>query len=298
MRLATIRTPGGPRVHVRGASGYVDVARELEDESLADMIALLAAGDGVWERVRGLASKSGRELAETDFAPPVPRPGKILCLGRNYSEHAIETGYEPRSWPEIFARYATSITGPFDDMVKPALSNSFDYEGELGVVMRRGGRYIPREQALDAVAGCFVLNEGSVRDWQYASQQFTAGKNFDRTCPMGPEIVTTDEVDPSDLAIETRLNGELLQSGRTSHMIVNVPRIVEFVSSFLTLEPGDVIATGTPAGVGHVRKPPIFMAAGDLVEVTVEGVGTIRNRVVEEIGAPVASWSWAPEGVA
>lgn len=285
-------------MHVRAAVGHIDVARALGDESLADMITLLSAGEDVLERVKDLAAGDGESFAEAAFAPPVPQPRKILCLGRNYVEHANETGHPPSVWPEVFVRFGTSITGPYDDILKPALSDRLDYEGELGVVIGRGGRYIPRERAMDAVAGFLVLNEGSVRDWQYAAHQYTAGKNFDRTCPMGPELVTTDEVDPGDLAIETRLNGELMQSGRTSRMIVDVPRTVEFISSFLTLEPGDVIATGTPAGVGHARKPPVFMQPGDQVEVTIEGVGTIRNRLVAESEAPVATWGWVPAVVA
>ena len=223
----------------------------------------------------------------------MPAPERILCLGVNYSDHAIESRGEVPSWPDVFVRGRGTVLGPYADLVKPALTERFDYEGELGLVIGAGGRYIPASKALDAVAGFVVLNDASARDWQRAGTQWTPGKNFDATMPIGPEVVTTDEVDVSDAALTTTLNGEVMQSARTSQLIVDVPSAVEYFSSFTTLVPGDVIATGTPGGVGFARTPPVWLIPGDVVEVTVEGVGTIRNRVVSEAGGP-PDWRWQP----
>src|SRR6202023_1972801 len=190
------------------------------------------------------------------------------------------------AWPEAFARGRDSVLGPYADLVKPALTESFDYEGELGIVIGTGGRYIAASKAIDAIAGFTVLNDASVRGWQRAGSQCTPGKNFDGTRPIGPEVVTPDEVDVADVALTTVLNGQVMQSARTSQMLVDVPSTVEFFSSFTTLRPGDVIATGTPGGVGFARTPPVWLQPGDLIEVSIEGIGTISNRVVAEEGGP------------
>src|SRR6266480_919884 len=201
----------------------------------------------------------------------------------------------PPTSPHAFVRGADSVLAPYADLVKPALTERFDYEAELGVVIGAGGRYISADKALDAIAGFVVVNDASARDWQRAGTQWTAGKNFEGSMPIGPEVVTPDEVDVSDLAISSTLNGTVMQSARTSQMLVDVPASVEFFSSFTRLMPGDVIATGTPGGVGFARTPPVWMEPGDIIEVTVEGVGTIRNRVVAEEGAP-SDWRWHPGG--
>ena len=199
----------------------------------------------------------------------------------------------PTTWPETFVRGTDSVTAPYGDLVKPELSSRFDYEGELGVVIGRGGRYIAADDALDAVAGFVVLNDATAREWQRASSQWTPGKNFDGTMPIGPELVTTDEIDASDVELTTRLNGEVMQSARTSQMIFDIPRTIEYLSSFTTLRPGDVIATGTPGGVGFARQPPVWLVPGDMIEVTIEGVGRIANRVVAET-VDFADWPWNP----
>jgi 2-keto-4-pentenoate hydratase/2-oxohepta-3-ene-1,7-dioic acid hydratase in catechol pathway len=186
------------------------------------------------------------------------------------------------NWPECFVRGAPSVVGPYADLVRPALTERFDYEGELGIVIGSGGRYIPAERALEAVAGFVVCNDASARYWQRAGTQWTPGKNFDGTMPLGPELVTVDEVDVADVQLTTSVNGEVRQSARTSQMLVDVPRAIEFFSTFTTLQAGDVIATGTPGGVGLGHQPPLWLVAGDIVEVTVEGIGTIRNKVVDE----------------
>jgi acylpyruvate hydrolase len=223
----------------------------------------------------------------------VPEPGQILCLGLNYSEHVLEGGREMPSFPDAFMRSRETLLAPYADLVRPALTERFDYEGELGIVIGAGGRYIPADQAMDAIAGFSVLNDASARDWQRAASQWTAGKNFDGSMPLGPEIVTADEVDILDTTLTTVLNGQVMQSARTSQMIVDIPSAVEFFSSFTTLRPGDVIATGTPGGVGFARKPPVWLEPGSVIEVTIDGVGTIRNRVVAE-EADVSKWRWQP----
>jgi acylpyruvate hydrolase len=294
VRLATLLTARGPRLHVRARTGYVDVADAAGDPRLASLSFLLRAGPPVMETVRALQDGTGAEFEAGDFGPAVPRPGRILCLGLNYREHALEGGREVPSWPDAFVRGGDSVLGPYADLVKPALTDRFDYEGELGIVIGSGGgRYIPAAKAADAIAGYVVLNDASARDWQRAGTQWTAGKNFDGSMPIGPELVTADEVDISDLALSTVLNGQVMQSARTSQMIVDVPSAIEFFSSFTRLRPGDVIATGTPGGVGFARQPPVWLQPGDVIEVTVEGVGTISNRVVAEQGDR-SDWRWRP----
>jgi acylpyruvate hydrolase len=293
VRLATITTSAGPRLHVRAVNGYVDIGAETGEPAYATLQSFLEAGPAAADAARGLRSREGTEVGQQDFAPAVPAPERILCLGLNYSEHALEGGRDVPTWPDAFIRSRETVLGPYADLPRPALSESFDYEGELGIVIGAGGRYIPAGKALDAVAGFTVINDASVRDWQRAASQWTAGKNFDSTMPIGPEIVTPDEVDVSDIALTTVLNGQVMQSARTSQMLVDVPSTIEFFSSFTTLRPGDVIATGTPGGVGFARTPPVWMKPGDIIEITIEGVGTIRNKVVAEEGDR-GSWRWRP----
>ena len=293
MRLATIKTKAGLRLHVRGSDGYVDIAAAAGDERLATIGGLLEGGADALESARRAAAQTGRVVAESDFGPAVPSPNRILCLGVNYLEHALEGGRPPTTWPEVFVRGADSVAAPYRELVRPELSSHFDYEGELGLVIGRGGRYIAAADAFDAIAGYVVLNDGTAREWQRAATQWTAGKNFDGSMPIGPEVVTTDEVDPTDVQLTTTLNGEVMQSARTSAMIFDIPRTIEFLSSWTTLRPGDVIATGTPSGVGFARKPPVWLEPGDLIEVEVEGVGRIANRVVAESDAP-GEWPWHP----
>jgi acylpyruvate hydrolase len=293
VRLATIATPGGLRLHVRGRSGYVDLGEATGDSRLTSLGSLLAAGPAAMDAARAAGDRDGREYRPADLGPAVPAPGRILCVGLNYREHALEGGRDVPSWPDVFVRGRETVLAPYADLVRPALTDRFDYEAELGLVIGRGGRYIPAADAIEALAGYVVLNDASARDWQRAGTQWTPGKNFDGSMPIGPEVVTTDEVDVCDLAITAVLNGEVMQSARTSQMIVDVPRCVEFFSSFTTLHPGDVIATGTPGGVGFARKPPVWLTPGDVIEASVEGVGTIRNRVTAEAGGR-SGWPWRP----
>jgi acylpyruvate hydrolase len=293
VRLATLSTPNGPRLHVRAQGGYVDIADATGDPRFAALGTFITVGPAALDAARGLQDRDGREYPPGDFGPAVPAPERILCLGLNYSEHALEGGRAVPSWPDTFVRGHQTVLGPFADLVKPALTESFDYEGELGVVIGTGGRYIPAGKAIDAIAGFTVLNDASARDWQRAGTQWTPGKNFDGSMPIGPEVVTPDEADVADAVLTTVLNGQVMQHARTSQMLVDVPSAVEFFSSFTTLRPGDVIATGTPGGVGFARKPPVWLQPGDVIEITIEGVGTIRNRVVAESGDR-SGWRWRP----
>jgi acylpyruvate hydrolase len=294
VRLATLITGSGPRLHVRADNGgYVDIGEATGEERFARFESFAAAGAPAMEAARGLRGLAGRHYAPEDFGPAVPTPQRIWCLGLNYRDHAIEGGRAVPTWPDTFVRARETLIGPYADLVRPALTDRFDYEGELGVVIGAGGRYIPAGKAIDAIAGYTVLNDASAREWQRAGSQWTPGKNFDGTMPIGPEIVTPDEVDVSDLGLTTVLNGRVMQSARTSQMLVDVPSTVEFFSSFTTLQPGDVIATGTPGGVGFARNPPVWLQPGDVIEITIEGVGTIRNRVVAEDGDR-SGWRWRP----
>ncbi len=295
MRLATISTPRGLRLHVKARTGYVDVADSAGDPRLASLGGVLDAGPEGMDVVRGLRERDGAEYQPADFGPAVPAPARILCLGLNYREHALEGGRQVPTWPDAFVRGADSVLGPYADLVKPALTDRFDYEGELGVVIGAGGRYIPASKALDAIAGYVVLNDASARDWQRAGTQWTAGKNFEGSMPIGPELVTPDEADVADAALTTTLNGQVMQSARTSQMIVDIASAIEFFSSFTRLAPGDVIATGTPGGVGFARQPPVWLQPGDIIEVAITGVGTIRNHVVTEDGDH-GDWRWRPPG--
>ncbi len=293
MRLATVIADGRVRLHVRGQSGYVDVGNATGDDRLSNLDALLSGGPEVLELVQQASEQEGRALSEAEYAPAVPSPQRILCFGVNYLEHALEGGRPPTKWPEVFVRGADSVAAPYGELVKPALTSRFDFEGELGLVIGRGGRYIRAEDALSAVAGYTIVMDGTAREWQRASSQWTPGKNFDATMPIGPELVTVDEVDASDLQLTTTLNGEVMQSASTAQMIFDVHKAVEYVSSFTTLRPGDVIATGTPGGVGFARKPPVWLQPGDLIEVAIDGLGRIANRVVDEEGG-LSDWPWVP----
>ncbi len=227
------------------------------------------------------AAAPDRKLGEISFLPVIPHPRKILCAGVNYRSHAAEIGREMPKQPSMFIRFADTLVGHDGALIRPRVSDNFDFEGELAVVIGRGGRHIKAECALDHVAGytCFV--DGSVRDYQKFS--VTSGKNFPATGPLGPWLATTDEIpDPGGLTLTTRLNGAQVQHSSTELLIHSVPQIIAFCSDFTALAPGDVIATGTPEGVGRSRKPPLWMKPGDTLEVEITGIGTLRAHVVDE----------------
>jgi acylpyruvate hydrolase len=298
MRFAQITTPHGLRTHVRTTDGgYLDVAKATGDESLAELATIVTGGRRTLDRIAAVQDREGATFGPETLGPAVPNPRRVLCVGRNYREHALEVGdlegQEIPSWPETFVRGPDSVLGPYAELVAPGLSDGLDFEGELGVVLKSGGRYIPAAEATSVIFGYTVLNDVTARDWQRAGLQWTPGKNFDASMPVGPELVTADELDITDLELTTTLNGEVMQSARTSQMLIDVAQTIEFFSSFTTMRAGDMLATGTPGGVGFARKPPVWLGAGDIIEVAIEGIGSIRNVVVDEQQAP-AEWPWKP----
>jgi len=248
-----------------------------------DVAAALEAGA---EQIAQAAQAVGmpcRTLAGLRLLPPVPAPRKILCVGLNYGRHVVEAGRELPAHPSMFARFADSFVGHEAPVWKPRLSDKFDYEGELAVVIGRAGRHIAARDALSHVAGYTCMAENSVRDFQKHNAQVTPGKNFERSGAIGPWLVTADEVgDPARLQVITRLNGTVMQQGDVSDLIFPIPELIAYISAFTPLSPGDVIATGTPEGVGSSRKPPRFLAVGDTLEVEIPGIGTLVNTVADE----------------
>jgi 2-keto-4-pentenoate hydratase/2-oxohepta-3-ene-1,7-dioic acid hydratase in catechol pathway len=243
--------------------------------------AALAAG--AIDKMRSVAQGAAPDRKPNDikFLPIIPRPHKILCAGINYRSHAAEMSRELPKQPSMFIRFADTLVGHDGELIRPKVSDNFDFEGELALVIGNGGRHIAAERALEHVAGytCFV--DGSVRDYQKFS--VTSGKNFPGTGPLGPWLVTKDEIpDPSRLTLVTRLNGKDVQRSPTDLLIYSIPQIIAFCSDFTALSPGDVISTGTPEGVGHSRKPPLWMKAGDTLEVEISGIGVLRAHVVDE----------------
>jgi 2-keto-4-pentenoate hydratase/2-oxohepta-3-ene-1,7-dioic acid hydratase in catechol pathway len=230
-------------------------------------------------------SPDGRRLpmSEVKLLPPILTPAKIFCIGVNYDDHRIETGRAKVDYPTVFTRFADTQVPHDGTLIRPLASEEFDFEGELAVIIGKGGRRIAEAEALSHVAGYACYNDGSVRDWQNRTSQFTPGKNFPATGGFGPWLVTADEIpDPQALTLTTRLNGEVVQQASTRLMIFSVAAVIAYLSEFTALSPGDVIATGTPAGVGAKRSPPLWMKDGDVVEVEIERIGTLRNRVAAE----------------
>lgn len=236
---------------------------------------------------RDLPATAWRPLSTARFAQPFARPGKVVCLGLNYRAHAQEGGYAVPDYPAIFLRVPSSLVAAGQPIVCPHVSEKLDYEAELLVVIGKGGRYIPEAEALGHVFGYTCFNDASVRDFQRKTHQWTPGKNFDGTGALGPVVVTADELPEgaSGLRIACRLNGETLQDASTADMMVSVARAVATISEFMTLEPGDLIAMGTPQGVGHARTPPLWMKPGDTVEIEIEGIGILSNPIVAEDAA-------------
>jgi acylpyruvate hydrolase len=227
------------------------------------------------------------DSAKIRYLPPIDRPGKIVCVGLNYADHTKESPYEQPSYPTFFPRFASSLIGHGAHIIRPRVSEQLDFEGELAVVIGRGGRHISRESALEHVAGYAIFNEASIRDYQFKSPQWTIGKNFDGTGAFGPTFVSADELPPgaSGLKLVTRLNGAVVQQGNTGDMIFSVVDLIAILSEAVSLEPGDVIVTGTPAGIGWARRPPLFMKPGDLCTVEIEGLGTLSNLIADESSA-------------
>ncbi len=250
-----------------------------------DLAGVIAGGDAALAAVEAAAASGERlNLADVTPALPLAHPGKFICVGLNYALHAKEGGHDIPTYPSFFPRYATSLVPAGGNVIRPKSSVTLDYECELAFIIGKGGRHISEADALGHVFGYTLFNDVSVREYQRKTSQWTPGKNFDGTGPFGPVVVTPDELPPgaSGLRITTRVNGETMQDSNTEDMIFTVANIIATLSEFMTLEPGDVVATGTPSGVAHARKPPAWMKAGDVVEVEVEKIGVLRNPVVDE----------------
>ncbi len=257
--------------------------------SLASLVArggehLLAAG-------RSLLAGPEINLDAVELLPPLPAPGKIICIGLNYADHSAESGFKVPDYPTVFGRFSSSLIGHGAPIVRPRLSEQLDYEGEFVAVIGQGGHDIPKARALDHVCAYSLFNDASIRDYQFKAPQWTVGKNFDGTGAFGPWLVTADELPPgcAGLRLQTRLNGETVQSASTDDLVFDVATLISVLSEAFTLEAGDVIVTGTPSGVGLARKPPLWMKPGDVCEVELEGVGTLRNPVVDQGAVGVGS---------
>jgi 2-keto-4-pentenoate hydratase/2-oxohepta-3-ene-1,7-dioic acid hydratase in catechol pathway len=312
MRLASVQRQGEPRVAAVVEGGLVDLAaayRSLlraEDRHAAGVLAagllpgemtqFLAVGEPALDAARraldhaaglsdevarreGIAIRSG----EANLLPAVPLPPKVICVARNYAEHAKEAGFELPELPILFARFPSTLVASGEPVVRPTVSHQLDWEGELAVVIGRPGRHITRDRAMDHVVGYAIFNDVTVRDYQFRVPQYTSGKNFAASGPFGPYLTLAEEIeDPHDLELVTEISGEEMQRATTRDMFFDIPTLIEHISEFIALEPGDVIATGTPAGVGFKREPPRFLKPGDEVRVSITGLGVLTNPVIAE----------------
>jgi len=274
MKLATLRTSDGTVAVLVGTTSATEI------QGVADVGALLTQRD--WQSQAAAASGASHPLNSIDpqrWAPVVPHPGKILCVGLNYRNHILEMGRTLPEHPTYFAKFPEALVGPFDDVELPPVSDAVDWEGELAVVIGSPARNLTEEQAAEAIAGYTVINDVTMRDFQYRTLQWLQGKTFENTSPFGPYLVTTDEWTPGP-ALSTIVNGETMQAVSTSDLVFSPAKLISYFSQIITLNPGDVIATGTPGGVGHARKPPRYLTDGALLETSIEGLGAQANRAV------------------
>jgi 2-keto-4-pentenoate hydratase/2-oxohepta-3-ene-1,7-dioic acid hydratase in catechol pathway len=280
MKLASYIANGKAAFGVVSGDGVISMNERLGGKyaTLRDALADFSIDE---MRDAVLGATPDQKLAGLKLLPPIPNPEKILCVGINYKSHAAEHGQEAPKLPNIFTRFVNTLVAPGGDMIRPKVSTSLDFEGELAVVIGRAGRHITPERALEYVAGYTCFCDGSVRD--FTKYSLVASKNFIGTGPLGPWIVTADEIpDPTRLTLTTRLNGVEMQRSGTDMLIHSIPAIIAFCSVFTPLTPGDIIATGTPDGIGGKRNPPVWMKAGDVLEIEISGIGTLRNPVVDE----------------
>ncbi len=279
MAYVSFIAEGRPTYGIARPDGVFDLGRHL-GAAFPDLRSLLTAQS--LGRIASLPEPTSTDYATGQFTylPVLPNPSKILCVGLNYEDHRVETGRKKADYPTLFTRFADTLTGHNTPMLLPASSSAFDYEGELAVIIGKPGFHLSEENALDIVAGYSVFNDGSLRDWQRHTAQFTPGKNFPSTAGFGPHLVTPDEAGPlAGKSLQTHLNGQLVQSAHLGDMIFSIPQIIAYITAFTPLSPGDVIATGTPGGVGFTREPPLFLKAGDTVTVTIESIGTLTNTI-------------------
>jgi acylpyruvate hydrolase len=287
MRLVAFDDGGATRLGVLQGEAVVDLARAAP-ELPRDLLGLIRQGTSAFgaaaEAARKAKAEATRPLSGLRFRLPVENAGKIICLGLNYVDHAAEGGHAKPDYPSLFLRCATSLVAHGEAMWRPKASSKFDYEAELVAVVGRRARHVKAADALGHIAGYSCFNDGSLRDYQRKTSQWTIGKNFDRTGGFGPWFVSADELPPgaTGLSIQSRLNGKVMQNANTSDMIFPVAETVALLSECLTLEPGDLLVMGTPAGVGYARNPPVWMQPGDTIEIAIEGIGVLSNPVVEE----------------
>ncbi|AWZ02259.1 ureidoglycolate lyase [Rhodobiaceae bacterium] len=287
MRLITFTDDKSTRIGILQKDQIIDLSAAAPDIP-NEMVAFLEAGDAALEKARAAAGTQATiKLSDVTLESPVLRPPKILAVGLNYREHVEETGRELPKVPIIFNKQSTSATGPFAPILRPHESVAMDYEGEMGVVIGKRCRRVPKDRYAEVVAGYTVLNDVTIRDWQRRSPTMTMGKSWDSHCPMGPSIVTPDEVDISKLELKTLVNGEVRQHSDTSYLIFDVPTLIEHLSTAFTLEPGDVIATGTCAGVAAAMEGMPWLKQGDIVRVEIETLGAIENNVVDDDGGVI-----------
>lgn len=287
MRLVTLRTERGMRAGLLRDDWYIDINASAP-ELPSSIEELLVTWDTVRSTLKQLLERNNvvaYTSAQVRLGPPVPDPPKIICIGLNYKDHAAESGVPIPSEPVLFSKFRSAVIGPDEPICLPRVSKEVDYEAELVVVIGKRGRYIPEAKAREHIAGYTIGHDVSARDWQLRKPggQWLAGKTFDTFAPIGPALVTADEVpNPHELRIELRLNSQTMQRSNTNQMIFRVEQLISYISQVVTLEPGDLIFTGTPPGVGFARKPPVFLKPGDLVEIEVERLGLLRNPVIAE----------------
>jgi 2-keto-4-pentenoate hydratase/2-oxohepta-3-ene-1,7-dioic acid hydratase in catechol pathway len=281
MRLATFEAGGAERFGIVTDAGIIDLTRRLGVATLREAL----AGDRLGDAAAYRGEAADFNIADVVFLPTIPVPAHLWCLALNYVEHHAEVESAGRvqelpKKPALFVRVADSMVGHGQDLIAPNASEQFDYEGELAVIIGKGGRDVAEADALDHVAGYSIFNDGSIRDWQFHTKQISPGKNFYATGALGPWMVTKDEIaDPHNLGIKTTLNGQVVQDGNSRDMVHRIGAFIAYVSTIAPLVPGDVLATGTPSGVGFSRKPPLWMKAGDTIEIEIEKVGRLVNAV-------------------
>ncbi|MDB5981976.1 MAG: MhpD protein [Pseudomonas sp.] len=276
MRYVYFNHQGRAVLGVRGVDGVKVLGEETLESLLERGVNLATYGANALGPVV--------EIGEQDYLPLMRKPGKIICVGLNYADHTKESSYVQPDYPTLFARFNSSLTAHNKPLIRPKISDTLDYEGEMAVVLKSGGRHIPKDKALDHVAGYALFNEGSVREYQFKSPQWTVGKNFDNTGAFGPDLVTADELPAGGkgLLLETRVNGKVVQCANTNDMLFDIATLISTLSEALTLEAGDVIVSGTPAGVGVGMNPKVYLKPGDVVEVSIEGIGKLVNPVIDE----------------
>ncbi len=285
MKLVSFQASDGPAIGLLRADGVINLSNAAPHLPRGMKQLLEEHGANLAVAVQPKYNVTPLPLEEIEFLPVVPNPNKIICIGRNYAAHAREGGAEPLEYPDIFIRVSTSLTAHNKPIVRPLCSEALDYEAELVFIIGVETRHALEEDALNAIAGYSIFNEGSVRDYQRKATQWTPGKNFNKTGSFGPALVTPDVLPEGmfNARVQTRLNGVTMQDANTRNLIFPVRRLVSLLSEIMTLEPGDVVVSGTPEGVGHARRPPVWMKAGDYVEVEIEGLGILGNTIEDEV---------------